>query len=192
MRWCPPVLVVLVPLTLAACGTGPGSGSGAPAPRGTPAQIETGGGGVPYQVELVREDNHVSAVIPAPPDAVWKQLVRVYEEIGLPPTDLSEYDPGQRRIGVADHRTARLAGDRLSLLLNCGHAMGTPREDRGDVEVDLSTRLSGEGEGTLVVTRFAGQLGRRGSMCASRGRLEQEIVSRLLERLREAPGAFRR
>lgn len=184
--------LVLMPLALAACGTTAGSWSGEPAPRSNPIQIEAGGGGVPYQVDLVREDNKVSAVIPAPPYAVWEQLVRVYEEIGLPTTELTEYDPGQRRIGVTDHRTARLAGDRLSLLLNCGHAMGTPREDRGDVEVDLSTRLSGDGDGTLLVTRFEGQLGRRGSMCASRGRVEQEIVSRVLERLREEPGAFRR
>lgn len=185
MRWVPVVVVVLVPLTLAACGTGPESGSAEPAPRNTPVRVEAGGGGIPYQVELVREADQVSAVIPAPPEAVWEQLLEVYEEIGLPPTELTRYDSEERSIGVADHRTARLAGDRLSLLLNCGHAMGTPREDRGDVEVDLSTRLSPEGDGTLVVTRFAGQLGRRGSLCASRGRLEQEIVTLLLDRLRE-------
>lgn len=176
-------IAMLVSLALVGCGAGTRSEASGSAAAHTHVQVSSADGAIQQQIELTREDNTVTAVLPAHPDTIWNQILHVYQEIGLAPDDLAIYDPQGHRIAVADRRIGRLAGKRLSLLLNCGHSFGIPREDTGDVRIFLSTWLSAREGQTLVMTRFEGRQGQAGSACESRGRLEQEIVARILQRL---------
>lgn len=173
-------IAVMMSIALTGCAASSGSGPGTSTAGSTQVSLAEGHA---YQIELTREGDAVSAVVPGGPGDVWRVLARVYRDIGLEPGDLDVYDPAERRIGVAGHRVPRLAGKRLSLLLNCGQTFGTPLEDTGDVLISLTTWLRPHDDGTQVLTRFEGRLGQRGAACASRGRLEQEIATRIIEGL---------
>lgn len=194
MRYAPGVatrrvaaLTGAMAFALCGCGSGSGPGGGTRGAAGAATEVQLSSGELPRQIELTTEDNTVRAVIPADPEVAWDQLPRVYRDIGLSPGDWTVHDPAGHRVAVADLRVGRLAGKRLSLLLNCGQSFGTPLEDAGDVQVSLSTWLLPHADGTEVLTRFHGQQGQRGPLCASRGRIEREIVVRLLERLAPSP-----
>lgn len=181
MRYLTAILSMTAVLT--GCGVGTGSAaSGSSDARVATTQVQVASG-ARYQLEMTREESRVAAVLPAEPDAVWAELGSVYQEIGIDPGELAVYQPAEHRMGVAELRVGRLAGKRLSLLLDCGHSFGVPRADQADVRVFLTTWLSPDEDGTLVTTRFEAREGQRGSMCSSRGRLEQEILTRLLQRV---------
>lgn len=172
----------VVIVMLAGCAAGPASGSrGAPT---TGEAVQLGVAGAPGStIQLTHEDNAMVATLPLDAEQVWQEVRRVYAEIGVAPDRLSEYDPRARRIAISDYRAPRLADMRLSLLLRCSHSMGVPSEDSGDVRIFLSTALRPHGDGVDVITRFQGQEGQRGPLCASTGRLEQEILARILDRV---------
>lgn len=172
--------IVILALMVTGCAAASQSDSRGSAGSAEAIQLDVAGA-AGSTIELTRENDAIVATLPLDAERVWDELRRVYDEIGVASDQLSVYDPRGRRIGVSGYRTPRLADKRLSLLLRCSHSMGVPSEDSGDVRIFLSTTLQPQNEGVDVVTRFQGQEGERGSLCTSTGRLEQEILARIVE-----------
>jgi hypothetical protein len=164
-------------------------GSGAPVqgPTRTLARIDAGEGGV-RDIEITREDDTSTAWLDAPADEVWRHLAEVYDEMGFQAGDLSTFNPGSRRIGVANARRSRIAGERPSTFLQCGHSLAADKADAGQTVVTLDTWLEPHEGGTWVRTRLhalARSIGTSATpaTCSSRGRLERRIVESLQRRM---------
>jgi hypothetical protein len=141
-------------------------------------------------INVYRDDGTTTARLDAPPAEVWKQLVSVYNEIGLSPDRLSIHDPAGRQIGATDLRIRRLAGERLSRWLECGHSLGVSKADNGQARITLESWLDPDGESTMLMTRLEGTARGVGTStapirCGSNGKLEREILARLEDRLAE-------
>lgn len=182
-------------LILSAAATGCASGSPppeAPSPTRAVVRIDAGQGGY-HDLELTREDDVTTAWLDAAVDELWRHLPAVYEELGLEAGDLSIFNPVRHQIGVSNQRLSRLAGQRLSSFIACGHSLAGDNADRGHTLVSLSTWLEAESGGTTVRTRLQA-VSRDGATstspvdCATRGTLEKEITVRLQRRV-EGTGA---
>jgi hypothetical protein len=182
-----PVPLVMLLLAATACSTprdAPPVGPAGAARVPTMVQV---GSAASATVDLVREDQVTSGWIDVDPDVAWLHLPAVYALIGFERDVLAEYVPEARRVTVSQRRARRLAEERPSRYLDCGHSLTSPRADQGQTQIFLSTWLLPENGGTTVVTRFEASAQNAGTStgavsCSSNGRLERLIAQQLLLR----------
>jgi len=79
-----------------------------------------------YSVGIRNSPDALTADITSPLQQAWAALPGVYDQIGL--TRGGRLDEGGYTYGVRDMRIARIAGKHLDEYLDCGDAMGGPRE----------------------------------------------------------------
>ena len=188
---CPRLPTIAAVGLLAAGCAGSGSGGGTGVARESVGVAVPGGGD--WSLDLIREDGTTSAWMDASPEEVWLHLPAVYATLGLGPETFSVLDPRNRQIAVRNHRTRRLADQRLSRFLYCGESMGQPKIDNGNGRVHLATRLDAEDGGTMVRTRLEGEAHDSGRStapvrCSSSGRLERIVMEQLAERVARKRG----
>jgi hypothetical protein len=138
-------------------------------------------------LELYRNAGVTIGWIAAPPEDVWPHLRVVYAEVGLGPDVLSLHDPETMRIGVRNHRTRRLAGERLSHFLRCGQGLGAPKADNGQTRIGLTSWLEADAGGTLIRVRLEGSAREIGTStaavtCSTTGELERRLVEAVVAR----------
>jgi len=173
-------------VVVTACGSGPRTAPADPHTR-TLALIDAGQGGK-FDIELVREETRWTGRVDGSPEAVWKHLPAVYEELGIGSRDLSIFNTVGHQIGVNNRRMSRLGDRRMSEILDCGPSLLSDKADRGQTRVSLTTWLEAREDGTAVHTRLQatsrdGGTSATPALCTSRGVLEREIMNRLLLRL---------
>lgn len=179
LRW--PVIAVLALL-----GCAPGTQTRRAGPVRETVQIDAPTGTA--LLDLTREDDTTTGRIAAPPELVWRQLPAVYAAIGFGPETLAVVDGGARRIAVRNHRTRRVAGERMSRLVRCGQGLGAPKADNGQTRITLESWLEAAKDGgTTVHTRLVASARDIGTStapvaCSSTGVLERIIGERLAAR----------
>jgi len=176
--------VLFVPVLAAACA----SAGGAPGhvPAALPPSIESSGTSLEVRVSPTREV--VAESIPAPADAVWSALPKVYADLGLQVTQVSE---ANRVLGNPKLVLIRRLGEvPLSRYLECGSGLTGPFADRYRIELLIRTAVVPDGSGTARVETYVDAQARNpegssntGVTCASTGRLEREIAERVRARV---------
>jgi len=127
--------VLFVPVLAAACA----SAGGAPGhvPAALPPSIESSGTSLEVRVSPTREV--VAESIPAPADAVWSALPKVYADLGLQVTQVSE---ANRVLGNPKLVLIRRLGEvPLSRYLECGSGLTGPFADRYRIELLIRTSV---------------------------------------------------
>lgn len=166
------LLVILAPLSLAGCASG--------------------AGGPSYYVKYRADALTSNDVLPYPPETVWRALPQAYADLRFPAgpasRGLMEFTTPQLKV------QGQLYGLRNSEFIECGVVdQGQPLEDHGEVTLAMITRLEpAQGNATAVRTQVDAYARRRDVAsdpvsCASRGVLEQAIVSALVRRLGGTP-----
>ena len=159
---------VLAPLALAACASG------------TPRYAVT------YRADAPTSRH----VVPFPAEAVWRTLPRAYADLQLPagPTTRDRLEFTTPQLRVQD----QLYGRRNSDFIDCGVVDGgRALEDQGEVYLAMITRLQpADANATVVMTQVDAYARRRDVAndpvyCATKGVLEEALVTALLARLRQ-------
>ena len=167
-------LILLIPLALAGC-----AGSA--------------GGPTTYYVKFRDDALTSNDVLAYSPEAVWRALPLAYADLRFPagPTSrgLMEFTTPQLKV------QGQLYGLRNSEFIECGVVdQGQALEDHGEVMLAMITRLEAAGSGTAVRTQVDAYARRRDVAsdpvsCASRGVLEQAVLTALQRRLGATPPA---
>ena len=153
----------------------------------TPVTITGSGGGI-GSTEIRNDPRVVVRTIPAPLDAVWDALPKVYQTLDIPQAGA---DPGAKLFGNPQFRPRRIAGERMSAYLDCGAGFtAVPKADEYEVTISVLTRLTPDDYGGTVaattVTATAKPRAESGNpvYCASKGTLETRVTELLLQMIR--------
>jgi hypothetical protein len=127
--------------------------------------------------------------IGAPRAEAWAALLRVYEELEIPPTTV---ETRNYRIGNQQFRVSRrLGGEPLAYYVECGlGAAGVPHANAARLTLSIVSTLHAVGDSTEVrseVTgsgRLADASGNEQVRCTTTGHLENRIATMLREQLR--------
>jgi hypothetical protein len=179
-----------LPLALLAAAAIACSSSGTPDPGAgpTPAavRVQVGATDGVRDESIRRSDPTGEHALDAAPDAVWRVLPLVYDELGIPVTTLVT---DARRIGNPAFRTRRrLGGEPLSRYLDCGSRMGGRNADSFDVTLRVETMVRPAEQGAVLVTTIDATArpvtgGGDPVNCSSTGRLESRLVEMIRARL---------
>jgi hypothetical protein len=167
------VLLALVALAVSAC-----TSSGTPQSR--PQQM------VENREIQNRSQTVTSDALPGPPQEIWPALQAVYEELEL---EVTASDPASGVLAARQNRMRSLGGERNSHWVDCGDDLTGPVADKSFVTFDVVSQLmSASATTTRLQVQVQAQGRRRDNasgqlLCASEGRLEMEIHSRVLRRL---------
>jgi hypothetical protein len=173
-------LLALVAL-LPACASSGLTSSSAP----VRSQVETSDGltSTTYEFSVTSDDRVAETVVAGAPDAHWPRLAAAYEKLGL---QLVHVDGGRRMLqGQAVARSGRVAGTRVSQLVDCGYtAARAAIADRYAVTITVSTQLVPAAGGTTVQTLVKASAqdpvhNNPAVSCSSRGHLETSIADAL-------------
>ena len=161
-----------------ACSSAPPDPA-APAPETVTRVYAPGSGGL----AMHNEPGFGSQFIPAPVDAVWRVLPRVYQTLEIP--DVRE-DADLMALGNTEFRARRVEGKRISQFVDCGTgATAVPNADSYDVTLSVVTRISASDGGTLATTTVQAN-GRPRAVtgnpihCQSKGTLEARVAELIL------------
>lgn len=182
-RACTGMIVIM-----AGCSAGSQSAPGPEPPRRQPVAVDLSAqtakpdntyGLLQYEVE----EGVVSSWVPASPDSVWRKLPEVYRDLGFEADALGLFDPERRQIGVVEHRTRRVLGERLAEYVRCGDSFGAPKANNGQVRLTVRTWLDPDEDGARISTTVSGWTRGAGAStgpirCVSKGTLEREILNR--------------
>jgi hypothetical protein len=129
-----------------------------------------------------------AAKLDVAPAAAWTALVKVYNDLKIPATNVDNAD---MVIASMEQRTSRVGGHRVLDYVDCPGTYGS--ENTYDVYLTVRTQLRpAEGGGTTATTQVIGTakppLSSSRIQCASSGGLEQMIAAKLREAL-GAPAA---
>ncbi|MDE2795861.1 MAG: hypothetical protein OXL34_13655 [Gemmatimonadota bacterium] len=137
--------------------------------------------------EIVRRDRITEKqTIPAETDLVWGVLGGVYEQIGIPVT---EVDSESMTVGNLGYEARRIDGTRMNTYLDCGTNFGGPLANVYEVTLSILTQLTKvDDEQTEVSTTIAATAKPRTNAgypvdCTSRQKLEPLIVEKVKEAL---------
>ena len=128
---------------------------------------------------VIADDMTVAASIAATPETVYRALIVVYSELGVPVTAIN---PTTGLVASTGRRaTGRLGDTRLSRYLSCGETMTGPRADQDRILLSLISRAKSDGssatriETTLVTT--ATDIGGTSTRlpCTTTGELEGRV-----------------
>ncbi len=149
-----------------------------------PTRVMTAGEAVDFRINAGPEGSQVS--LNASPDAVWRALPRVFEQLQIP---VGHVDANARVIGNQRHVVRRtLAGEPVQRYFNCGSGVTGPLTSTHDVAVSVLVKVLPDGESAsrLQTTVEANALSRGGASghpvsCGSAGRLEGRIAALVQE-----------
>jgi hypothetical protein len=183
-----PTLVLAISAGLAAAGCA----SSAPSPlqdrspQTSTVSLETQS--ARNELTLRRDDFVAVNALAAPVTATWRELLEVWEEVGLPEPQV---DRRAFTLSVANapvHR--RLGRERLSSYLNCGNSMSGMNADTHRIRLTVSALVDAAGADSsrLHVRVDAMAHSMEGAstapvQCTSRGALESLVTRRVRERL---------
>jgi hypothetical protein len=129
----------------------------------------------------------VSSAVPAPVDRAYQALPRAYAALGI---EVRTLDPAAHVVGSPElHVRGRLAGRRLSELLDCGNNSTGPIADQYSIRLNVRTELVAAGatsEARTTVSAIARNMDGTLSSdirCGSKGTLEPLITTALLTAL---------
>ncbi|MBM4185988.1 MAG: hypothetical protein FJ206_01625 [Gemmatimonadetes bacterium] len=158
-----------------------------------------GCGGTPMsqQVPVARDRLHpraidtlgAEAVVPVPPNQVWKILAAVYTDLGL---EVNFREAGNFRLGSCYQRVrTRLGKERLSAFVDCGSTRSVPNADQYEVALTVLTTVRPNSSGTTSLFTFVLGVGLDNSgaasgriWCYSQGALEERIRTGVEEKTR--------
>jgi len=119
-----------------------------------------------------------TAIINAPPDAVYNALQGVYTQLGV---EIKTLDPDSRIVGNNRfQKMYRLGGSSLDAYMGCGLSATGPVANNSRLTMSLTSQVVAGTSGSEIRTVFTGYAQdlsvSKGSMsCASTGNLEQRI-----------------
>lgn len=130
-----------------------------------------------------------SAIIMAPPDAVFKAVSAAYSTLKIPVTEVNQ---ANRTIGNAAYRIRRRIGDVPTMkAVDCGGDSGMPNAETYQLLLTIRTRVTANDAGGSVVQSTVEGSGRNpttaGSsdvICTSTGGLEKRIAELVKENLK--------
>ena len=182
--------VLIAAVVLAACAKQGGGGGSAPQPDATPVTTRVIGGSGQMSVNMTSNAATVAAKVPAPVPKAWDALVDVYKELGLAATQI---DMGRHHIATEGLKVRRRLGSLLlRQLLDCGDGGEGPKAETYDITLTVQTTVSAQGDGsqlsTLVTATGKSPTSNNNDVvCASVGKLEEEIAKRVTGRVKPAP-----
>lgn len=165
-------------LLLAGCASAPVGGSDAtPKQAAIFTSAETG-------TIMGERPRAVTAMMPQEPATVWAAVKKVYADMDVP---VVVENPAAHQIGNPNFfKSRQMAGQAMSLLVDCGSGMTGPKASTYRIYMSLLTDVSGNAKGgTIVQTTFVpiGQDMAGGSSdripCGSTGRLELMFLDRV-------------
>jgi hypothetical protein len=123
--------------------------------------------------------------VPAGLTAVWGVLPGVFERLEI---EVSRVDAANGIMGTEGYRARRVAGERMSLWLDCGRGPVQAVADEYQVTLLLMVQILAAAEGTVVRTTVDAYARGRDSSgssvhCISSGRLERRIPEMVMELL---------
>lgn len=172
--------VVIFVLVVAACGPAV-PGGGPPAPTRSTLRVVSS-----ETAEFLTEGNRSAATLPVSSTEAWAAIPGVYEQLGIPVTEVS---PDMMTLGNPDFRTRRIDGNRMGHYLDCGITNSGVLANIYDVTITISTRVVDAPEGGAVVTTTLDAWARprmtNGNPvhCSSKQRLEQRLNGLVAEKL---------
>ena len=137
--------------------------------------------------EIIRRDRITEKqTISADADLVWGVLGGVYEQLGIPVT---EVDSESMTVGNLGYEARRIDGTRMNTYVDCGTNFGGPLANVYEVTLSILTRLSKVDAQTEVSTTIAATAKPRTNAgypvdCTSRQKLEPLIVEKVKEALK--------
>lgn len=163
---------------LAACAPGP---QPIPASRTDRTTVVIQTPTTSRHLETTHEASISSRTVRAAPEAVWALLPGIYEQMGIPVTQV---DTGAKVIGTANRRLRRIDGQSLTTFFHCSSSYSTAASL--DVYVTVRTQVSDGGGGTSLLRTEGGAYAQgtgAGSTvrCGSTGLLEARIAQRVQE-----------
>jgi hypothetical protein len=143
-------------LVLSACASGAGSRAGSASASDTPPPVVvtdsrdavvTSAAGT----RVFNDDPTISDSLGAAPDQVYKALIVVFSDLGIPATSVN---PSEGLVASTNRRVARqLRGTPMSRYVSCGQVMTGPRADHDAVDLSVISRAKpGQPSGTYVET----------------------------------------
>ena len=139
----------------------------------------------PNDVDLA--PNVAVVTLTAPVDRVWRELIAVYEALGIPTTTV---DPRTYTIGNTQLKVRRRLGTvPLTKYIDCGYTQGTPSAETYEVLLSINSQIQSVGPNTNRVTTTFSSMARPVSMsaeyrtCTSTGQLEKSFGEILRTRL---------
>jgi hypothetical protein len=144
--------------------------------------------GTGLDVSMGGDVTTVSSAVPVPVDRAYQALPRAYAALGI---DVRTQDPATHTVGNPElHVRGRLAGHRLSDLLDCGtNSLSGPIADQYSIRLNVVTQVVAAGatsEARTTVSGIARNMDGTNSSdirCGSKGTLEPMITTALLSAL---------
>ncbi len=138
-------------------------------------------------IRIYDEPGTEPRIVRASTGDIWATLPAVFEHLEIP---ADVVNPQGLEIGTQGYRPRRVAGERLSMFLNCGVGSTGQRADNYEVYMSVATRLTAQtSDSTLVHTTINATAKPRtvsGSTvpCSSRGVLEMRVTQLIVDQLR--------
>lgn len=179
-----PIVLALVALLPACASSGLTTSAG---PQRSQVQSSDGVRSTLYEFTVTSDDRVMEAAVAAAPETLWPRLAGAYEGLGLQVV----HTDGNRLLlaAQATGRSGRLAGTRVSQLVDCGYTSARARiADVYAVTISVTSQLTAADEGTTVQTVVKASAkdpvhNNPAVPCSSRGHLESAIA----DALRAAP-----
>ena len=149
-----------------------------------PTRVMTAGEAVDFRINAGPEGSLAS--FNASPEAVWRALPRVFEQLQIP---VGHVDANARVIGNQRYVVRRrLGGEPVQRYFNCGSGVTGPLTSTHDIAVSILVKVMPDGEAAsrLQTTVEANAHSRGGASghpvsCGSAGRLEGRIAALVQE-----------
>lgn len=181
------VLLVLAALLPVSWGCASGGSSGREDETPLPPQVRSVVRVEGYApVEIFNEPGVGVRTIAVEVGTAWRVLGGVYEQMGIPVTQV---DPRARQLGNPGYLARRVDGDRMNSFIDCGTDFAGPLANQYDITLTVLTRLTSKGPASTEVLTVMDAYGKPRAVsgnsihCQSRGVLEMRVAQKVAEAL---------